>query len=204
MADFVDLNGGKMVLGITGGVGCGKSTLMNLLKDQYQAKILVADELGHQALEPGTPVYDRVRKTFGLDLVLPDGRIDRSLLADRIYADEEKREKLNGIIHPYVRDRIRQSLENWRGEPLVCLETALLFETGCDRFCDAVWCVLTDRELRIQRLMHSRGYTREKAEAIMKAQLSDEEWKKRSDACIVNDGDLHQLEERLQELLVMG
>lgn len=192
-----------MVLGITGGVGCGKSTLMNLLKERYQAKVLFADELGHQAMEPGTPVYDRIRKTFGQDLVLPDGTIDRALLADRIYEEEEKRVKLNGIIHPYVLDRIRQSLEEWREEPLVCLETALLFETGCDRFCDAVWCVLADREIRIQRLMKSRGYSREKAEVIMEAQLSDEEWRKRCDVCIVNDGDYRRLEERLQDLLVM-
>lgn len=192
-----------MVLGITGGVGCGKSTLMNLLKDKYKAKVLVADELGHQAMEPGTPVYDRIRKTFGMDLVLPDGTIDRKLLADRIYEDEEKREKLNGIVHPYVLDKIRQALETWREEPLVCLETALLFETGCDRFCDAVWGVLTDREIRIQRLMKSRGYTKEKAEAIMEVQLSDDEWRNRCDVCLVNDGDLKNLEERLKELLVM-
>lgn len=190
-----------MVIGITGGVGCGKSTVINILKERYKAKVIVADELGHQAMEPGTPVYDRIRKTFGLDLILPDGNIDRHLLADRIYSDVAKREQLNGIVHPYVLNQIQETLKKWSGEPLVCLETALLFETGCDTLCDTVWCVMTDRELRLQRLIQSRGYTRKKAEAIMRAQLSDEEWRKRCSICIENNGDFDKIEERLQDLL---
>lgn len=190
-----------MVIGITGGVGCGKSTVIHLLEERYKAKVIVADDLGHQAMEPGTPVYDRIRKTFGLDLVLPDGNIDRHLLADRIYSDVAKREQLNSIVHPYVLNQIEETLKKWRDEPLICLETALLFETGCDSFCDAVWCVMTDREIRIQRLMQSRGYTRQRAEAIMCAQLSDEEWRKRCDICIENNGDFDKIEERLQDLL---
>lgn len=190
-----------MVIGITGGVGCGKSTVLNILKDQYKAKVIIADELGHQALQPGTSVYDRIKKTFGLDLVLPDGTIDRKSLADRIYSDEGKRKQLNDIVHPYVLNQIQRMLRKWSGEPLVCLETALLFETGCDRFCDSVWCVLADREIRIQRLIQSRGYTRKKAETIMRVQLSESEWKKRCSIYIENNGDFGKIKERLQELL---
>lgn len=190
-----------MVIGITGGVGCGKSTVMNLLKERYQAKVLEADELGHLAMEPGSPVYERVRETFGEDILQGDGQIDRKRLADVIYGDDRKREQLNAIVHPYVLNRIRQTLADWQEEPLVCLETALLFETGCDTLCDEVWCIVTERQLRIQRLMEARGYKREKAEAIMKVQLPDEEWKRRSDVCIENNGDLNKLERRLQELL---
>lgn len=193
-----------MVIGITGGVGCGKSTVMKLLEEQYNAKLLVADELGHQLMEPGTPVYDQIRQAFGDDLVQEDGYLNRKLLAERIYEDDREREKLNGIIHPGVKEIIRQKLEKWKKEPLVCLETAILFETGCDEFCDAVWCVLTHREIRIRRLMESRGYSREKAEAIMKVQLSDEEWIRRCDESIENNGDVHKLSERLQELLVIA
>lgn len=191
-----------MVIGITGGIGCGKSTVMNLLEERYHAKLIIADELGHQALERGTTVYERIRKTFGQDLIRPDGSVDRDLLAERVYADSEKREMLNYIVHPYVRDRIREKLEQWKREPLVCLETAILFETGCDRFCDMVWGIFTERECRISRLMHSRGYPREKAEAIMDAQLPEEKWREKCDIMIENNGNMNKLEERLQELLV--
>lgn len=190
-----------MVIGITGGVGCGKSTVMKLLEEQYQAKVLVADELGHQAMKPGNPVYERVRETFGESILQGDGQIDRKRLANVIYGDDRKREQLNAIVHPYVLNRIRQTLADWREEPLVCLETALLFETGCHTFCDEVWCIVTERQIRIQRLMEVRGYTREKAEAIMNVQLPEEEWIRRSDVCIENNGDLDQLARRLQELL---
>ena len=193
-----------MVIGITGGVGCGKSTVMKLLQEQYGAKLLVADELGHQVMEPGTQAYALIRQKFGEDLVLENGQLDRNLLAERIYADERGREKLNAIIHPCVKEMIRQKLEEWREEPLVCLETAIMFETGCDEFCNQVWCVLTERETRIRRLMESRGYSREKAEAIMRVQLPDEEWIRRCDECVENNGNLSKLLKRLQELLVTG
>lgn len=191
-----------MVIGITGGVGCGKSTVMNILKEQYSAKLLVADELGHQVMEPGQEAYEKICQAFGNDLVKEDGQINRNMLADRIYADDSGREKLNQIIHPCVKEVIYRKLEEWREEPLICLETAILFETGCNELCDRIWCVMTEREIRIQRLMESRGYSREKAESIMRVQLSEEEWMRRCDACIENNGDLQKLYERLQELLV--
>ena len=192
-----------MVIGITGGVGCGKTTVMKILQEKYKAKLLVADELGHQVMKPGTQAYDQIRQIFGDDLVQENGQLDRNILAERIYADARGREKLNEIIHPCVKELIRKKLKEWREEPLVCLETAILFETGCDEFCDTVWCVLTDKEIRISRLMASRGYTRERAAAIMKAQLPDEEWVHRCDESIENNGDMQKLSERLQELLVM-
>ncbi|MCI5730692.1 MAG: dephospho-CoA kinase [Eubacterium sp.] len=191
-----------MVVGITGGVGCGKSTVMKLLEEQYKAKLLVADELGHQVMVPGTRAYYQIRQTFGDDLVQEDGQLNRGILAEKIYADDRGREKLNAIIHPCVKEIICQKLEEWREEPLICLETAILFETGCDEFCDTVWCVLADREIRISRLMTSRGYSREKAESIMKVQLPEEEWVRRCDESIENNGDLQKLSESLQELLV--
>ncbi len=190
-----------MVIGITGGVGCGKSTVMELLEQKFHARLLVADELGHKVMEPGTQAYEQIVKDFGEDLVLGDGQLDRKLLAERIYGDDKKREKLNAIIHPCVKGCIQQMLAEWKEEPLICLETALLFETGCDKFCDTVWGIFTDREIRIQRLMEARGYTRKKAEAIMSVQLSDAEWSRRCDVCIENNGDLQKLEDKLQELL---
>ena len=163
-----------MVIGITGGVGCGKSTVLNLLEEKYGAKIIEADALGHEAMKPGTEPYQKICG----------------------------RERLNAIVHPFVKEQICKQLDEWKDEPVVCLETAILFETGCDTLCDIIWAVVTDKELRIQRLMESRGYSREKTESIMRVQLSDKEWEKRCDALLVNNGNLQKLQERIEELLV--
>ena len=101
-----------------------------------------------------------------------------------------------------MKEQICKQLNEWKDEPVVCLETAILFETGCDTLCDIIWAVVTDKELRIQRLMESRGYSREKTESIMRVQLSDKEWEKRCDALLVNNGNLQKLQERIEELLV--
>lgn len=190
-----------MVIGITGGVGSGKSTVMSLLKNDYQAKILFADELGHQAMQPGEKPYSDICAVFGKEVVLADGQIDRVRLAEIVYADEQKREQLNHMIHPYVIQKIREQLSEWQEEPLVAVETAIMFESRCDDFCDRIWYVKADKDVRIGRLMESRGYTKEKAEAIMAAQISEEEGCRRCDACIENNGSIKKIAVRLQELL---
>ena len=172
-----------MVIGITGGVGCGKSTVLNLLEEKYGAKIIEADALGHDAMKPGTEPYQKICDTFGADITGEDGQILRPLLADKIYRDDNGRERLNAIVHPFVKEQICKQLSEWKDEPVV-------------------WAVVTDKELRIQRLMESRGYSREKTESIMRVQLSDKEWEKRCDALLVNNGNLQKLQERIEELLV--
>ena len=95
-----------MVIGITGGVGCGKSTVLNLLEEKYGAKIIEADALGHEALKPGTEPYQKICDTFGVDITGEDGQILRPLLADKIYQDDNGRERLNAIVHPFVKEQI--------------------------------------------------------------------------------------------------
>lgn len=190
-----------MVIGITGGVGCGKTTVMSVLRERFAAKTLLADEIGHMALQPGEKTYEKICTMFGSEVVLPTGQLNRTRLAELIYADEEKRQQLNAIVHPYVKRKIQEYLQEWRDAPLVAIETALMFESGCDAFCDAVWYVKTEPMLRIQRLMESRGYTKQKAEAIMAAQISDEEGCRRCDACIENNGSIEKIANTLQELL---
>lgn len=190
-----------MVIGITGGVGCGKSTVMALLQEEYGAKILIADEIGHLVMEKGRPAYDEIRRTFGGGVIKQDGSIDREALSGIVYGDEEKLALLNGIVHPRVREEIRTKLLAWKEEPLIVLETAILFETGCDTLCDEVWAVVTGREIRIERLISSRGYTREKAESIMAKQLGEEQFLERCGRIIQNNGDLEMLKQQLRELM---
>lgn len=190
-----------MVLGITGGVGCGKSTVLRLLAAKYQAKILMADEIGHQVMEPEREAWKEIREKFGEEVFTGEGKIDRDRLAAVIYRDDGKRNLLNSIVHPHVMRDIKKKIEEWREEPLIVLETAILFETGCDILCDQIWWVDTDRETRIWRLMETRGYSRQKLESIMKKQLGETEWAKRCDHRIDNNGDEKNLCMQIKELL---
>lgn len=190
-----------MVIGITGGVGCGKSTVMDILKNRYHARVLIADDMGHEVMKKGGAAYDGICEKFGTQILTEDGEIDRAKLAEVVYSEPDKLHKLNGIVHPCVKEEIREKLLLWKEEPLVVLETAILFETGCDTLCDRVWGVLTDAGVRIPRLISSRGYTREKAESIMAQQLPDETYRERCDAVLENNGDMEKLQEQIAVLL---
>lgn len=190
-----------MIVGITGGVGSGKSTVMAVLREHFGAKTILADELGHEALQPENETYDEICQLFGDEIVSQDGQLDRGEIAKQMYGNSEKREKMNAIVHPFVKKLIEKKLLVWEKEPLIAIETALMFETGCDTFCQKVWHIQVTPETRIQRLMESRGYTREKAEAIMAVQMPEEESRSRCDACIENEGTVEDLVIRLQELL---
>lgn len=190
-----------MVVGITGGVGCGKSTVMDILKNRYHARVLIADDMGHEAMKKGGAAYEKICGEFGTQILGKDGEIDRAKLAAVVYGEPDKLYKLNGIVHPCVKEEIRKKLLLWKEEPLVVLETAILFETGCDTLCDRVWGVLTDADVRIPRLIESRGYTREKAESIMAQQLPDETYRERCDAVVENNGDMEKLQEQISVLL---
>ncbi len=191
-----------MIIGVTGGVGCGKSAVMDILKREYGARVLIADEIGHEVMKKGTAAFDEILSRFGKNLLGVNGELNRPALAQLIYSDDEKREELNGIIHPYVKSEIANRLKEWDKEPLVVLETALLFETGCDTFCDCVWGIHTEKEVRIERLRRTRGYTREKAETIMAKQLSEREFQQRCDAMIDNSGTPEELRMRLSQLIL--
>lgn len=190
-----------VVIGITGGVGCGKSTVVGMLEEKYGAKVLIADDIGHEAMEPGSATYEKICTAFGTGILREDNTIDRKQLADIIYGSDEKRKCLNDMIHPFVFRTMEERLRQWQKEPLVVIETAILFETGCDRLCHRIWCVTAGKECRIRRLSEARGYTREKSEAIMAKQMGEEEMRRHCDVVIYNDGDFKKLENQLQELL---
>ena len=190
-----------MVLGITGGVGCGKSTVLRLLASQYKAEILMADEIGHEIMEPEKEAWREIREKFGEEVLTEKGEIDRDRLAAIIYQEDEKRVLLNHIVHPHALREIRRRIKEWGGGSLIVLETAILFETGCDVLCDQIWWVDTDRETRIRRLSETRGYSRQKAEMIMNKQLGETEWQKRCDHRIDNNGDEKNLCRQIKELL---
>ena len=190
-----------MVLGITGGVGCGKSTLLSMLEKKKGAKVILADNLGHEVMEPGTACYEQIVALLGSSILDETGHIKREKMAQIIYGDDEKRRQVNEIVHPSVKKEIKERIRMWQAEPLVVVETALMFESGCDAYCDEVWGIFTDPEIRIDRLLKSRGYSREKSLSIMQKQMSYEELKQKCSHVLFNDEDPDKLWEQIKELL---
>lgn len=187
------------IIGVAGGVGSGKSTVLDILRQKHDAVICMADELGYEVMRPGTTGFDRIREAFGEMILSPEGEIDREHLARRVYCDPDQLRRLNGIIHPLVLLEIRKRISGRDRSRLFILETALLFETGCDQMCDEVWGVITEDEIRIQRLKDSRGYTREKSESIMRNQYSNDTLRTLCKRVLVNDGELRDLEAQIGE-----
>lgn len=190
-----------MVLGITGCVGCGKSTLLSMLEKKKGAKVILADNLGHEVMEPGTECYEQIVTLLGSSILDETGYIKREKMAQIIYGDDEKRRQVNEIVHPSVKKEIKERIRMWQAEPLVVVETALMFESGCDAYCDEVWGIFTDPEIRIDRLSKSRGYSREKSLSIMQKQMSYEELKQKCSHVLFNDEDPDKLWEQIKELL---
>lgn len=195
-----------MIIGVTGGVGSGKSTVLEILKEKYGAHIIMADDVAKELMEPGGASYEAVVKAFGDAILedLPEHRIDRKKLAAIVFEDENKRELLNSLTHPQVKVEILEQFRSiYQKDPdaLIVLEAALLIEGGYREILDCLWVILADREVRIQRLMESRSYTREKALSIMESQLSDAEFRAHADYVIDNSGSLDHTAEQIAKAL---
>lgn len=189
------------IIGITGGVGAGKSTVLDHLEQQYNAYVLQADRIGHLVMEPDGICYEQVIALFGKQIIKNDKTIDRRQVSDVVFAHEEMRQKLDDIIHPAVKKYILNRIEEQKKAdcPLMVVEAALLLEDHYDAFCDKVWYIHTDREIRIERLMSSRGYTRQKAENIIARQASEEFFREHADYIIQNNGNLNETWSQIEE-----
>ena len=189
------------VIGVTGGVGSGKSAVLNYIEAHFDARIVKADDVGHLLMMPGQACYEPVISLFGEWIVKEDGSLDRETISKIVFEKKEMLEKLNGIIHPAVKKYIRRRLEEERdhGRQLAVVEAALLLEDHYEEFCDEIWYVHTDADIRIQRLMTSRGYTREKAESIIRNQATEVFFRSHADYVVENNGDLSVTYEQIVE-----
>lgn len=189
------------VIGITGGVGSGKSYVAHRLRELYQAELLVADDLGHVAMEPGTEGYRQIIARFGAGLVMADQTLDRKELAQIIFQDEKALRDMNAIVHPIVKQYIEDYIKMRKEKSgTILLETALMYETGCDAFCDEVWYVFVPVETRVRRLQEDRGYSKEKSRLIIAKQRPEDFFRERADRLIDNSGGKQELEVVLQAL----
>lgn len=189
----------KMVIGLTGGVGSGKSRVLNILKEEFGACVIQADEVAKRLEEPGQEGYKKIIEALGTGFLDENGSIDRGKLADLIFKDKEALGTINSIIHPLVWNEIQNEIRTAL-EPLVVVEAALLAKNGDDIY-DELWYVYTSRDNRIRRLLENRGYSREKSESIMDNQPSDQLFFELSDRVIDNNGTLDDLRRQLREIL---
>lgn len=164
-------------IGITGGVGAGKSEILGYLAKKPDTRVMLADEVAHELMSPGTECYDRICETFGAeDIFLPQGGLDRGKLAAVIFSDEAKRRQMNAIVHPAVRVYVEKEAarEKQGGKrKLLVLEAALLIEEHYDEICDELWYIYTSEKNRRERLKLNRGYSDEKIDNIFASQLSE-------------------------------
>ena len=189
------------VIGITGGVGAGKSTILDYLEQKHHAYVIQADKIGHLLMEPDGICYEQVIALFGRQVIKNDKTIDRKQVSDVVFGNELMRQSLDDIIHPAVKEYILEEIRKQKqaGCKLLIVEAALLLEEHYEEFCDAVWYVHTDTEIRIQRLIESRGYSIEKAQSIIARQASEDFFRTHADYMITNNGDLDVTWQQIEE-----
>ena len=198
-------DGQVLVIGITGGVGAGKSRILQILKEEYHAQILLADEVEAEQEEPGKEGYRLLVECFGEGILQADGRLDRGAFAELIFKDEKALGQVNAIIHPLtwqaLCERVERLAGQAAGEELLIAVEAALFDEQSRGLCDTLWFVDTSEENRIRRLMENRGYTRKKCLSIIRNQLCREEFLALADAVIDNNGTVAEVREQIAWLL---
>ena len=181
-----------MRVGLTGGIGAGKSTVADLFA-QRGAVVIRADELARQVIEKSTSGFNQVVSRFGENILDTNGEIDRAKLAAIVFNDQESLTVLENIIHPLVREKSNQIMNEQTPETIIVNEIPLLLEKGMQPLFDFLVIVISSEKNRLARLINS-GFTQEQVLARMSKQVDDETRKASADFLIVNDGNLDQLE----------
>ena len=178
------------VIGITGGIGAGKTAVLSYMEKNYNCRILLADEAAHQVKEPGETCYFRLVELLGKEILDEEGRINRQRMAEKIFASPGLLARVNGVIHPAVKERILSVIRRERKASVhdfLVIEAALLIEEGYLDVVDVMWYVHAGEETRRKRLKKSRGYSDEKIDSIMTKQLSEEQFQQYCQVVIDND-----------------
>jgi dephospho-CoA kinase len=191
-----------LTIGVTGGIGSGKSTVTRFLED-LGAPIIDADKVGHAIYAPDGPAHSQVIAAFGQGILASDGTIDRKKLGPIVFADPNALKRLNSIVHPKMFARMREMIEHLRagGEhnPIV-VEAAILIEANWQALFDEIWLVIASKARVVERIERDRGLKPEQTEARIQAQLPDEERQKHSTLVITNNGNIDELREKVVHL----
>ena len=190
-----------MILGLTGNIASGKSTIAAELRKRG-AVIIDADQLARQVVEPGSPTLEKIAEVFGSQVLTIAGGLDRDLLGRLIFADESKRNQLNAIIHPAIAalaDAQMRELAGRRDVPLLVYEAPLLYEVGADARVDRVLLIRVNPQVQLQRLMSRNGFSEAEARQRIASQMDQAEKERRADFVIDNSGSLEQTLEQVDQ-----
>lgn len=192
----------SVVIGLTGQTGAGKSTVSAMLADRG-FRVIDADLVARQVVEKGKKCLIDLALEFGIEILDGEGNLNRRKLGRMVFADREKRKRLNQITFPYIQEEILEQIEGFRrkGDTVIFLDAPTLFESGSERFCDRVVSVVAPRELRRERILVRDELTFSEAENRMSSQQDDEYYASRSDFVIRNDGSMTHLRVQLIEML---
>jgi dephospho-CoA kinase len=191
-----------ITIGVTGGIGSGKSAVTAILRD-LGAAIVDADQVGHQIYQPGATAYGELVAEFGERILAPDKTVDRKKLGPIVFADPAALKRLNSIVHPKMLNRMREMVAEIRarGERLpIVIEAAILIEANWQPLFDEIWLVSAPRGFILSRLERDRGMKADQTEARIRSQLSDQERRQHASVLIDNDGSLDDLRVRVRVL----
>lgn len=189
------------VIGLTGGIGTGKTVVSQILRE-LGAQVIDADRVGHEAYQPGTEAWQAVVQEFGQDILQPSGEIDRKRLGAVVFSDPKTLERLNAIMHPRMYHMVDERLAQLRnqGVQAAVVDAAILIEAGWTPLADEVWVVTAGEEEVVRRIRERSGLTEEQVRSRIRSQMSSAERLAHADVVIENNGDLAQLRRKVESL----
>ncbi len=196
------------ILGVTGGIGAGKSEVLYDLRDRYGAQIEPLDETAKQMILPGGRNYEAYIRILGNDIVKEDGFLDKQRIAARIFSDSTLLDQINAVVNPAVKDVLQEKMNTAKmnGCRVFVIESAVLFKEHYDAFCDETWYIYADDAIRAERLKESRGYDEERIRSTMQQQLNAAAFRELSTVMIDNSGSFErtkeQIDRRMQHLMI--
>ena len=188
-----------MIIGITGSSGAGKSKICEILKKEYNVKIINADQIAKRLSNKGTNYMNDIIKSFGNDIVDEKGELKRKKLGQIIYNNPEKRKKLNDCTFKYIKKEIEEEIERTK-EDITIIDAPLLFECGLEKLCDKVIGIISKRDLQIERIVARDNIDYKQAESRLNAQEDNEFYIKKCDVIIENNNDMEDIEKKIRKV----
>ncbi|HEY9853142.1 MAG TPA: dephospho-CoA kinase [Leptolyngbyaceae cyanobacterium] len=192
------------IIGLTGGIATGKTTVSNYLANTYNIPIFDADIYAREAVEPGSPILDKIVERYGKNILISDGKLDRKQLGNIIFNQPNERHWLEQQIHPYVRDRFQKAINELPLNATAVLAIPLLFEAKITCLVTEIWVVFAEKQQQLDRLINRDGLTLEQAEARINSQMSLEEKCQMADVVLDNSSTLENLLKQVDNIMYAG
>ena len=186
------MEGQTLILGVTGGAGAGKSRVLKYMEEMYGAYLILCDDVGAGLQRKGEACYSPIADLFGPEYLLDDGELNRKKIAMAVFDDPGLLKKLTDIVHPAVRQRVKEEIEAHAGRKLIVIEAALLLDDHYDEICDEIWYIYAPEEVRRQRMKADRGYSDERIDELFRTQRKEESFRALTDLTIDNSSDIIQ------------